>query len=131
MRNRIWKNIKTLAFGFLVFFGGFELKQSFSADRIFKNRLGMEFVRIPEGSFMMGSPVSDPFRSEGEDLHSVMITNSFYLQTTEVTLGQWRAVMGKGWFDPRKGEITMPVTHVSWHDCHRFIKKLNEKGEGF
>jgi formylglycine-generating enzyme required for sulfatase activity len=25
----------------------------------------------------------------------------------------------------------MPVTHVSWHDCYRFIKKLNAKKEGF
>ena len=52
------------------------------------------------------------------------------MQTTEVTIKQWRAVMGKKFFSKRKGTDNMPVSRVSWHDCMRFIKKLNSIGQG-
>jgi formylglycine-generating enzyme required for sulfatase activity len=50
----------------------------------FRNRLGMDFVRIPEGSFMMGSPPDEPGREDDEKQHEVRISKPFYLQTTEV-----------------------------------------------
>jgi formylglycine-generating enzyme required for sulfatase activity len=52
------------------------------------------------------------------------------MQTTEVTLKQWWAIMGKRFFGRRKGTDDMPVTKVSWHDCMKFIKKLNAQKEG-
>jgi formylglycine-generating enzyme required for sulfatase activity len=51
------------------------------------------------------------------------------MQTTEVTLDQWRALMGKRIFGKRKGPGNMPVIEVSWHDCMDFIKKLNSRSE--
>ncbi|MFP4257149.1 MAG: formylglycine-generating enzyme family protein [Desulfobacterales bacterium] len=95
----------------------------------FTNSLGMKFVLIEPGTFMMGSPPDDPLGSESEVRQEIRIGEPFYIQTTEVTVGQWQAVMGKKWLFPRKGPADMPVTSVSWHDCRKFIDKLNQNSE--
>ncbi|MFO7931386.1 MAG: formylglycine-generating enzyme family protein [Desulfosalsimonas sp.] len=93
----------------------------------FTNSLGMKFVLIEPGTFIMGSPPDDPLGSESETWMETRINEPFYIQTTEVTIGQWQKVMGKKWLFPRKGAADMPVTNVSWHDCRDFIDKLNKK----
>ncbi len=55
-----------------------------------ENAYGMHFVLIPEGKFRMGSPADEAGRFDGEDQHEVTIRDPFYLQTTEVTNGQYR-----------------------------------------
>lgn len=102
----------------------------FGEEKRFVNDIGMEFVLIPAGSFIMGSPPDEPFRDEGEMQHPVTITSPFYLQVTEVTLAQWWAIMGKKFFGRRKGVPDMPAIKVSWHDAEKFIKKLNRKNRG-
>ena len=86
------------------------------------NRLGMKFVRIPAGSFNMGSNSGN---SDEKPVHRVTISKPFYMQTTEVTQAQWRAVMGS---NPSnfKGDAR-PVEKVSWIDVQEFIRKLNAK----
>lgn len=101
-----------------------------ASEKVYRNSLGMEFIRIPAGSFVMGSPENEPQRHSGEVQHAVTITRPFFLQTTEVTLKQWRALMGKRLFGRRKGPADLPVVRISWHDCMDFIKKLNLLGEG-
>ncbi len=99
-----------------------ELKQ----ERVgrWQNALGMDFARIPAGTFAMGSEEND---SE-QPVHPVTISRSFYLGTTVVTQGQWKAVMGA---EPWKGESYVqegdayPAVYVSWEDAQAFIKKLN------
>ena len=59
------------------------------------NSLGMVFVLVPAGKFVMGSPDYEPGRNDDELPHEVIISRSFYLQTTPVTRGQWQAVMGR------------------------------------
>jgi formylglycine-generating enzyme required for sulfatase activity/DNA-binding winged helix-turn-helix (wHTH) protein len=56
--------------------------------RVIRNPLGMEFVRIPAGSFIMGN---DSWQREMRPAHDVIITKPFMLQTTEVTVGQFKA----------------------------------------
>jgi formylglycine-generating enzyme required for sulfatase activity len=90
----------------------------------------MEFVLIQSGTFMMGSPTDEASRDPGELLHEVSLTRPFYIQTTEVTLKQWRALMGKRFFGRRRGKANMPVVRVSWHDCREFIEKLNGLNQG-
>ncbi|MCP3863459.1 MAG: SUMF1/EgtB/PvdO family nonheme iron enzyme [Aestuariibacter sp.] len=58
-----------------------------------KNSVGMEFVLIKPGKFLMGSPEDEPGRYTGEKPHRVNLTKPFYLQTTEVTQGQWQALI--------------------------------------
>ncbi len=89
------------------------------------NSLGMEFVLIPAGMFVMGSPIDEVHRGASEVQHPVTITRSFYMQTTEVTVDQWRAVMGRRFIAKKKGSGDMPVVKVSWYDCKKFIRKLS------
>ncbi|MCP4104499.1 MAG: SUMF1/EgtB/PvdO family nonheme iron enzyme [Desulfobacteraceae bacterium] len=91
------------------------------------NSIGMEFVLIQPGTFMMGSPEDEPERvAERETQHEVTLTKAFYMQTTQVTQGQWMTVMGKNPSSFKNGD-DYPVESVSWNDAQEFIKKLNEK----
>lgn len=98
-------------------------------EKVYSNSLGMAFILIPAGTFIMGSPSNEPYRDKREIQHTVRISNPFYIQATEVTLAQWRALMGKKLFGRRKGPGNLPVVKVSWHDCMDFIKKLNALSE--
>jgi hypothetical protein len=94
----------------------------------FTNSLGMEFVYIPAGSFMMGSPVGEIGHHASEKQHRVTLTRGFYMQATEVTQGQWKAVMGD---NPSRffrycGD-NCPVEMISWQDTQEFIRRLNRK----
>ena len=89
------------------------------------NELGMTFVLIPAGMFIMGSPLEEASRGVSEAQHQVTISQPFYMQTTEVTVDQWRAVMGRRFFARKRGGRDMPVVKVSWHDCQKFIRQLN------
>jgi len=103
-----------------------------SAEQTYQNSIGMEFVLLPAGSFMMGSPGTEKGRDGGgrERQHKVILTKPIYMQTTEVTVEQWESIMGKKLIGWRRGAGNMPKTRVSWKDCQKFIKKLNAKGEG-
>ncbi|MBF0226022.1 MAG: formylglycine-generating enzyme family protein [Desulfobacterales bacterium] len=92
---------------------------------IITNSIGMTFVLIPAGDFIMGSPENEIGRDEDESQHKVTISKSFYMQTTEVTQGQWKAVMeGNPSLFSNCGD-DCPVEMVSWEDCQLFISKLN------
>ena len=100
---------------------------------VIKNSLGMEFVRIPTGSFNMGSKYSytniqnlfsevfanSPQKfSDEHPVHRVNITNDFYAGIHEVTIGQFgqfvadtgyqtdgeRSGGSAGTFDPSSGQ---------------------------
>ena len=91
---------------------------------------GMTFKEIPAGTFVMGSPESEEDREDNEPQHEVTISKAFYMQTTEVTQGQWKAVMGT---EPWKGKGLVkegpdyPAVYVSWDDAVAYCKKLSEK----
>jgi len=85
---------------------------------------GMEFVTIPQGSFEMGSPTSDPDSWDCErPVHTVTFNYSFEMMTTEVTQGMWLDVMGS---NPSYFWGTdLPVEQVSWTDCQDFEDAMN------
>ncbi len=88
-------------------------------------------VRIPSGSFDMGSPNFERSGSSREGpLHKVTIAYDFFMGKYELTQAQWQAVMG-GW--PSGGPTTeygvgpdYPAYYVSWNDAKVFIAKLND-----
>jgi len=122
---------KACLFLFIIFlFGTLLPGPVLGFDKHFHNSIGMEFVLIPAGTFIMGSPADEAHRHKGEVQHQVKISRPFYMQATEVTLKQWRALMKRKFFGRRKGKGNMPVVRVSWHDCMKFIKKLNNLNEG-
>jgi len=98
-----------------------------SGGKTFTNSIGMTFVRIPAGSFMMGNPSSESGRYFEETPHRVTLTKPFYMQTTEVTQGQWKAVMGSNPSHFSDCGDNCPVEQVSWNDCQEFLRKLNQR----
>jgi formylglycine-generating enzyme required for sulfatase activity len=97
------------------------------AGKVIKNRIGMGFVYVPAGSFMMGS--DDEYYEGEKPVHKVTIREGFYMGKYEVTQAQWRQVMGSS---PShfKGD-NLPVENVSWDDAQEFTRKLNAKNDGY
>lgn len=123
-----------------------------------RNRIGMEFVQVPAGSFMMGAGDADLAAAyqtykryfanvtpeefargrSRQPRHRVDISRGFSLGRYEVTIGEWKAVMG----DLPEGMKTdlaerfkmsdrQPIVRVSWNDAHAFIAKLNAMNDGY
>ena len=89
------------------------------------NSIGMRFVFIPPGEFLMGSPTSDnDAKSDELPQHPVRITKPFYLGLYEVTQGEYQQIMGD---NPShfKGDSRSPVERVSWEDAMEFCRRLS------
>jgi formylglycine-generating enzyme required for sulfatase activity len=78
--------------------------------------IGADFVLIPAGTFTMG---------DSANTHRVTISKPFFMQTTEVTQGQWQTVMGSNPSRFKDCGDDCPVEQVSWNDVQDFIGKLN------
>lgn len=83
----------------------------------------MKFCWCPPGSFMMGCPESETGRSDDEKQVPVGISKGFWMAQTEVTQGQWEAVMGSNPSYFQGAEL--PAETVSWEDAQEMVKKLN------
>jgi len=81
-------------------------------------------LRIAPGSFEMGSSDGD---ADEKPVLKVNISHEFEIGKTEVTQGQWKAVMGRlpeKLFFRQCGD-NCPVENVSWDDVQEFIARLN------
>jgi formylglycine-generating enzyme required for sulfatase activity len=102
-----------------------------------RHEIGIEFILISAGEFIMGSTVDDMrqlVRHRHYELkrewiidetpqHRVRISRPFYLSKYEITQGQWEAVMGSN--PSRFQGKDRPVESVSWYDAQEFIRRLN------
>lgn len=86
----------------------------------------MKFGYCPPGSFMMGSPASEQDRNDVEDQAQVRLSKGFWMGQTEVTQGQWAAVMGSNPSTFTFQGDDLPVEMVRWKDAQAFITKLNQ-----
>ncbi len=92
------------------------------------------FVRIPAGSFPMGSPADEPGRGRDETRHTVTLTRDFHLYRTEVTWAHWDGVrrwaLNHGYAIPAPGDSAAnpnhPVTNVAWHDVVKWLNAWSE-----
>lgn len=75
------------------------------------------------GTFLMGSPLNEPQRSEDELQHEVTLTKGFWIADTTVTQALWQVVMGDNPSQFKGDEL--PVELVSWDDTQAFINKMN------
>jgi formylglycine-generating enzyme required for sulfatase activity len=86
----------------------------------------MHFVRIPAGTFLMGSPASEEgHQNDEEPQREVAITEAFYMGIHEVTQAQYRVVMGAN--PSYAGGPRDPVELVSWYDAVRFCERLSQR----
>lgn len=115
----------------LILLASLPMAHTVCAASSFTNTIGMEFVLIPAGSFIMGVAKGPGEQDPETPAHPVTITKAFHLGKYEVTQGQWQAVMGMNpsqFHDPSR-----PVEQVSWKDVQEFIQRLNalEKGDRY
>ena len=101
------------------------------------NSIGTKMVLIKHGNFLMGSPKTE-FGDSGKHLedespeHEVKISRDFYMGQTEVTQGQWKAIMGT---EPWKGKDYVkegdnyPAICVSWTMAVEFCQRLSKQEE--
>lgn len=88
-------------------------------------------VKIPAGTFQMGSPDSERGRSNFEGpVHQVTLTKDYYMGKYEVTEGQWQAVMGTTptWCGTFPMRAYRSVSCVGWNEvagAGGFFEKLN------
>jgi formylglycine-generating enzyme required for sulfatase activity len=104
----------------------------------------MRFCYCPPGSFVMGSPDGESGRGDDENRVPKVISQGFWTGQTEVTQGQWSAVMKTTPADQKRignsydggkglcyGEVNglspdHPMYFVSWSDAQNFVDRLNE-----
>jgi len=87
----------------------------------------MEFCYIPGGTFTMGSPESEEYRSSDEKQHKVTLS-PFWMGKYEVTQKQYSEVMGTNpsYFVGTGQDLSkLPVERVSWYDAIEFCNKLS------
>ena len=83
-----------------------------------------DFVLIKGGTFTMGSPESEDWRSNDETQHSVTVS-SFYMAKFEVTQKEWREITGK---NPSSfSGDNLPVESVTWLEAVEFCNALSKR----
>jgi formylglycine-generating enzyme required for sulfatase activity len=107
------------------------------------NSIGMKLVRIPAGTFLMGSPDGEGEEDE-RPRHEVEITRPFCMSAFPVTQEEYQRVMGKNpsWFSAAGGgkdkllspdgvinTSHFPVERVSWEEAMQFCERLSRLAE--
>ena len=91
-----------------------------------KKNLALDFgmVKIPAGTFAMGSPANEAEREDSEVQHQVTVS-AFYMGKNLVTQKEYQEVMGT---NPSrfKGD-NLPVERVSWFDAVEYCNKRSQK----
>ena len=99
------------------------------------NTVGMQMVRIPAGTFTMGSPENEPGRWNDEGPQwQVTLTQGFYMSRHTVTRGQFRFVIGMWTLPSEWGEWgtvnnNLPATYISWYHAIAFANRLSMQEE--
>jgi formylglycine-generating enzyme required for sulfatase activity len=92
-----------------------------------------EMVKVPAGTFTMGSPPSEPGRANDEEQVRVTINRPFAVGKFAVTFEQWDACVADGGCNGYKpndggwGRGSRPVINVNWNDAKAFAKWLSRK----
>lgn len=122
------------------------------------NSIGMELIYIPAGEFLMGlneadlessmivarefftAPTTDSFTNAFPQ-HRKVFKEGFWMGKYEVTQAQWKTIMGTTISQQHAKAKTYtgvigegpnyPMYYVSWYETQEFIKKLNERNDGF
>jgi len=84
---------------------------------------------LPTGTFQMGRADNDTEKTSHAESarHQVEISRSYGISETEVTQGQYQAVMGTNpsQFQDQKDSANRPVENVSWQDAVEYCNLLS------
>ena len=91
----------------------------------------LRMMRIPSGTFLMGSPEAEEGRRKSESPQHEVKLSQFFMAKYPVTQHQWRAVAAMQQVNQKlksnpshfKGD-KRPVENVSWHDAVEFCDRL-------
>lgn len=88
----------------------------------------LKLVRIEPGTYTRGSPIDEAGREDDETQHEVEISKVFYLGLHEVTVAQWRAVMGSfpGHLQHYTGN-EFALAPTTWNNAVEMCRTLSEK----
>ena len=97
--------------------------------------LKIDLVRIPSGTFLMGSPEGTPNSQANERPVREVTISGFYMGRFPVTQGEWYDVMGTNPSNFHSGHSAivaagvnwrnLPVERVSWYDALVFSNRLS------
>jgi hypothetical protein len=91
----------------------------------FKSSVGIVMIRVPAGSFTMGSPESEDGHRVWEQQREVTFVNDFYLGKSPVTQEQYDAVTGTNPTDHEEiGDA--PVDSVNWDQTNEYSQRLTK-----
>jgi len=85
---------------------------------------------VPNGNFSMGSPVTEAGRGpNNETLHSVTLTNGFFMGKFQVTQGAYLSLIhtNPSYFNTNNGfavDLNRPVEQVGWSDATNYCALL-------
>jgi formylglycine-generating enzyme required for sulfatase activity len=105
--------------------------------------LAITLVKIPEGSFEMGTPSEEVERNSNEGPQHEVSLQKFWMGQTPITQAQWREVAswqeqeGEHWgreinpnpsrFSDQGDSDNRPVEQVSWFDAMEFCNRLSQR----
>jgi formylglycine-generating enzyme required for sulfatase activity len=94
----------------------------------------LTMVKIPAGTFLMGSPEDEPARSVAEGPQHVVTLDSFFMAQTPITQAQWKVVAD--WEKVERDLVSdpsdfkganRPVERVCWFDAQEFCRRLSQR----
>ncbi|MBM5817908.1 MAG: TIR domain-containing protein [Cyanobacteria bacterium K_Offshore_surface_m2_239] len=100
-----------------------------AVDQPLGNGSTLRMIVVPAGRFRMGSPASEPERSEAEGPQHEVRLASFRFSQAPITQAQWRAVMqtNPSHFRDKPDSDQRPVEQVSWPEAMEFCKRLSQR----
>lgn len=101
------------------------IKPNAQSDRPeIRNIVGMDFVFVPKGEFLMGSTAENAADQDEQPRHRVVISRGFFLSKYETTVADYNAVVlnrsSDGLATPKR-----PIADKSWDDANEFCRLLS------
>lgn len=124
---KVFGFIFTLLFSYAIYVTFFKEEKELELMKLkgFTSPSGLEMVEIPSGQFKMGCSEGDELCADDEKpSQQINISKAFYIGKNEVTVGEWKKVMGNSIEYNENCGDNCAVTGISWNDVQKYIQKL-------
>jgi len=93
----------------------------------FQNAIGMRFVLVPPGSFLMGSREDEERRDQDELRHEVTISHAYYMSIYETRIKEFDLYSGERLRYSDQEGPDRPVVGISHDDASKFASWLTSR----